>query len=84
MKKSPIVAMNRQPTPQEELAVQEILDEFRAAGLLEINGMRDGKPVYAAADKLRKGWGRISERPRQPNELGQVRPGSARARRRQT
>jgi hypothetical protein len=41
-------AMNKQPT------LQEVLDELLAAGLVEIKGMRDGRPVYVATNKARK------------------------------
>ena len=42
--------------------LHEILDELVAAGLVEIKGTRDGKPVYVATDKE----GHISEPPKAP------------------
>ena len=42
--------------------LHEILDELVAAGLVEIKGMRDGKPVYVATDKE----GHICEPPKAP------------------
>jgi hypothetical protein len=57
-------AKNSQPTPQEILALQAVLDGLLATGLVEIKGMRDGKPVYVATEKLRRGRAHISEPPK--------------------
>ena len=42
--------------------LHEILDELVVAGLVEIRGTRDGRPVYVATDKE----GHIFEPPKAP------------------
>jgi hypothetical protein len=53
----------RESDMDSERTIQEILDELLAAGLVEIKGTRNGRPVYVATKKLLTDQARISEPP---------------------